>query len=139
MRSLGLSVLLALATVACGANGDGADEDGGTDLHGGVTQDQADEAMAALCDIAEGRVTEFDEIQAAFNNRAHETLHHVAAVAEEVDPASAGALLEAKSVVEADLEQDEAPPELAAHAAALAGTTAAAIRAIGLPIDPCSG
>ena len=50
MRSIGLSVLLALATVACGANGDDA-----TDLHGGVTQDQADEAMAALCGIAEGR------------------------------------------------------------------------------------
>ena len=127
-----MSVLLAL-TVACGANAGGA-----TDLSGGVTQDQADEAMAALCDIAQGRVTAFDEVQAAFNNRAHETLHHIAAAAEEEDPASAGALLESKSGVEADLEQEEAPAGLADHAAALAEATAAAIRVIGLNAGACS-
>ena len=133
MRSIGLSVLLALATVACGANGDDA-----TDLHGGVTQDQADEAMAALCDIAEGRVTAFDEIQAAFNNRAHETLHHVAAVAQEEDPAAAGTLLEAKSVVETDLEEEEPPAQIADHVAILAEATASAIRVIGLNAGACS-
>lgn len=134
MRSIGLSVLLALATVACGANGDDA-----TDLHGGVTQDQADEAMAALCGIAEGRVTAFDEVQAAFNNRAHETLHHIAEVAQEEDPAAAGALLEAKSVVETDLEEEEEPPaEIADHVAILAEATASAIRVIGLNAGACS-
>src|SRR5262245_44214101 len=101
-------MLLALATVACGD-----DAGGTTDLHGGVTQDQADDAMTALCDIARGRVTAFDDVRAAFQNRAHETLHHVAAVAEEEDTAAAAALLEAKFAVEADLEQDVAPPELA--------------------------
>ena len=133
MRSIGLSVLLALATVACGANGDDA-----TDLHGGVTQDQADEAMAALCGIAEGRVTAFDEVQAAFNNRAHETLHHIAEVAQEEHPAAAGALLEAKSVVETDLEEEEPPAEIADHVAILAEATASAIRVIGLNAGACS-
>jgi len=134
MRSIGLSVLLALATVACGANGDDA-----TDLHGSVTQDQADEAMAALCGIAEGRVTAFDEVQAAFNNRAHETLHHIAEVAQEEHPAAAGALLEAKSVVETDLEEEAEPPaEIADHVAILAEATASAIRVIGLNAGACS-
>jgi hypothetical protein len=133
VRSLGLSVALALATVACGANAGGT-----TDLSHGVPQEQADEAMAALCDIAEGRVTAFEQAQAAFNNRAHETLHHVAAAAQEEDPAKGAALLEAKSVVEADLERDEPPAGVADHAAALATATAAAIRAIGLDAEPCS-
>ena len=132
MRSLGLSLLLALVTVACGANAGGT-----TDLHGGLTQDQVDEAMAALCDIAQGQVTGLDDVRAAFQNRAHETLHHVAAVAEEEDGAAAAALLEAKFAVEADLEQDEAPAGLADHAAALAGATAAAIRVIGFTAEAC--
>ncbi|HJS26296.1 MAG TPA: hypothetical protein VJ913_04125 [Actinomycetota bacterium] len=134
MRSLGLSVLIVLATAACGANAGGT-----TDRSGGVSQEQADETMTVLCDIAEGRVTAFEEARASFQNRAHETLHHVAAAAQEEDTASAAALLEAKSVVETDLEQDQAPAELAVHTAALADATAGAIRLIGLAAEPCSG
>jgi hypothetical protein len=126
-------VLLALATVACGPNAGGP-----SDLSGGVAQHQANEAMSALCDIAEGRVTAFDEIQAAFNNRAHETLHHVAEVAQEEDPAAAGALLEAKSVVETDLEEEEPSAEISDHVAILAEATASAIRVIGLNAGACS-
>ena len=126
-------MVLVLSTAACDGNAGGS-----TDLHGGLTQDQADEAMAALCDIAEGRVTAFDDVRAAFQNRAHETLHHVAAVAQEQDTAAAAALLEAKFAVEADLEQDEAPAGLADHAATLADATAAAIRVVGLDAGACS-
>jgi hypothetical protein len=133
MRSLGVCVLISLATVACGENA-GAP----ADLHGGIAQHQANEAMSALCDIARGRVTAFEDVRAAFQNRAHETLHHIAEVAQEEDTASAAALLEAKSVVEADLEQDEAPAELAAHTATLAEATAEAIRVIGLNAGTCS-
>ena len=124
---------IALATVACGANAVGT-----TDLSHGVPQEQADEAMTALCDIAEGRVTAFEQVRAAFNDRAHETLHHVAAATQEEDPAKAAALLEAKSVVETDLGRDEAPIRVAEHVTALATATAAAIRAIGLEGEPCS-
>jgi hypothetical protein len=133
VRSLGVRAVFALATVACGANAGGT-----TDLSGGVSQDRADEAMTALCDIAEGRVVAFEEVEAAFNDRAHETLHHIASAAREEDASEAAALLEAKSVVEADLEQDEAPAGLARHVAALAAATATAIRAIGLEGEPCS-
>ena len=128
-------MVLVLGTAACGGNG-GGDV---LDLSGGVTQAQADEAMDALCDIADGRVAAFEEAQAAFNNRAHQTLHHIAAAAQEDDPAAAAALLEAKSVVETDLDQDEARPELAAHVAVLAEATAEAIRAIGLDAATCPG
>jgi hypothetical protein len=135
VRSLGLAVVLVLGTAACGENG-GGDV---LDMSGGVTQTQADEAMDALCDIADGRVAAFEQAQATFNNRAHETLHHIAAAAQEDDPATAAALLEAKSVVETDLDQDEPRPELAAHVAVLAAATAEAIRAIGLDAGACSG
>lgn len=124
-------MLLLIAGVGCGANA------GGTTEPAGLSQVQADEAMTALCDIAGGRVTGFDEVRAAFNNRAHETLHHIAAVAQEGATAKAAALLEAKSVVETDLAQDEAPPDVAEHVSALAEATAEAIRAIGLEAVPC--
>jgi hypothetical protein len=133
VRSLGLWVLLALATVACGENAGSV-----TDLSDGVTQEQADEAMTALCDIAEGRVTAFDEVRAAFQNRAHEALHHIAAAAQEEDAVKAAALLEAKSVVETDLDLDEAPAGVGEHVAALAVATAAALRTIGIEAQPCS-
>ena len=133
MRSLVLTLILALATVACGEN------DGGMiELSGGIAQHEANEAMTALCDIARGRVTAFEDVRAAFQNRAHETLHHIAEVTQEEDTASAAALLEAKSAVETDLEQEEPPAELAAHAATLAEATAAAIRVIGLEAAACS-
>jgi hypothetical protein len=133
VRSLVLALLLGLATVACG------DDAGGViDLSGGIAQHEANEAMSALCDIARGRVTAFEDVRAAFQNRAHETLHHIAEVAQQEDTASAAALLEAKSVVETDLEQADAPAELAAHAATLAEATASAIRVIGLNAGGCS-
>jgi hypothetical protein len=133
VRSILPVLVLAVATVACGDSAGGT-----TDRSGTVTQTQADDAMGALCDIAGGRVTAFDDVRAAFQDRAHETLHHIAEVAREEDPASAAALLEAKSVVESDLEQDDPPPELAAHAATLAEATAGAIRGIGLSAETCS-
>jgi hypothetical protein len=126
-------MVLVLVTAACG--GDGGEQ---IDLAGGIAQQRADDTMTALCDIAEGRVTAFDEVRARFQNRAHETLHHIAGEAQERDPAAAAALLEAKSLVEEDLEQDEAPAALADHAAALAEATAAAIRVIGLDAGACS-
>jgi hypothetical protein len=133
VRSPGLALLLGLATVACGENA-GAP----SDLSGGIAQDQANQAMSALCDIAEGQVTAFEDVRAAFETRAHETLHHIAEVAQEEDTGSAAALLEAKSVVETDLEQDAPAAQIAAHAAALAEATATAIRAIGLNAGACS-
>jgi hypothetical protein len=126
-------LILVVATAACGESAGGT-----TDRSGSVTQEQADEAMGALCDIAGGRVSALEDAQAAFQDRAHETLHHVAEVAQQEDPASAAALLEAKSVVESDLEQDGLPPDLAAHAATLAEATAEAIRAIGLSAEACT-
>lgn len=128
-------IVLAIAASACGA--DEEPVGGPTGSPAGVTQAQADEAMGGLCDIAAGSVTEMAEIHEAFHGRAHETLHAVATEAQEVDPATAGALLEAKSVVEADLEEESPPLELPGHAATLMGAYAEALLAIGLVPADC--
>ncbi len=139
VRSRGLPFLVVLLSVAVvGAVACGADAGGATDFTGSVSQDHADEAMTALCDIAEGRVTTFEGVRATFQNRAHESLHHIAAEAQDEDTASAAALLEAKFVVEADLELDEAPADLSEHVSALATATSDAIVVIGLDAEPCS-
>jgi hypothetical protein len=102
-----------------------------------VTQAQADEAMGGLCDIAAGGLTEMTEVHEAFHGRAHEALHAVAAEVQEVDPAVAGALLEAKAVVETDLEEEAPPIDLPGHTATLMGAFSDALLAIGLVPADC--
>ena len=139
MRAPALAVVLLLAIVAaaCGGDGDAGDEGGPTGAGTGVTQAQADEAMGGLCDIATGELTDMAEVHEAFHGRAHEALHAVAAEVQEVDPAVAGALLEAKAVVEADLDQESPPPELPGHAAILMGAFAEALIAVDLVPADC--
>jgi hypothetical protein len=130
MSRIGPALLvLILALAACG----GQDVPEPTGL-----QARADEAMAALCRIAAGEL-EGDRVAEAFHGRVHDALHEVAAEARAVDPAAAGALLEAKAVVEADLELTEPPADLLAHARTLADAFAAAVRAMGLDPLACTG
>jgi hypothetical protein len=131
-----LVAVLALAATACGGDsgGGGGPPTGSTTA---VTQAQADEAMGGLCDIATGGLVEMADVHEAFHGRAHETLHAVAAQAQEVDPVVAGALLEAKSVVEADLEEERPPPDLPGHATSLLGAFSEALLAIGLVPADC--
>ena len=133
-----LVVTLALAATACGGNEDDPDGGTATGTSGTTTQDQADQAMGGLCDIAAGGLKEMADVHEAFHGRAHEILHHVAAEVQEVDPVVAGALLEAKSVVETDLLESAPPPDLPAHAAALAAAFAGALETIGLRVSACS-
>lgn len=125
-----------MAASACGGD---ADEDGGgqTGSAAGVTQAQADEAMGGLCDIAAGELTDMADVHEAFHGRAHEALHAVAAEVQEVDPVVAGALLEAKAVVEADLEEETPPPDLQGHAVNLVAAYSDALLAIGLVPADC--
>jgi len=131
-----LVLILALSAAACG--GGSRDGDGGpTGATGEATQAQADQAMGGLCDIATGVVTESGDILEAFHTRAHEILHHVASQAQEIDPVVAGAMLEAKSVVESDLLMAPFPSDLPAHAQALVATFADALDTIGLRPASC--
>jgi hypothetical protein len=141
LSSLGLILalaVLALTTSACG--GGSEDPSGSTGSSGSTeqaTQAQADQAMGGVCDIASGAVTEDNDILEAFHTRAHDILHLVATQAQQTEPPVAGALLEATSVVEADLLVAPFPSELPAHAQALAAALADALRTIGLEAAAC--
>ena len=111
---------------------------GSSGASGTTTQDQAEQAMGGLCDIAAGDLTDMADVYEAFHGRAHEALHAVAAQAQEIDPVVAGALLEAKSVVETDLEEAVPPADLPAHAQALVAAFAVALETIGLQATACA-
>jgi hypothetical protein len=132
------TLAFALVVAACGGGQDGQLDGGATDDDvGSTTQAQADVAMDGLCDIAAGILTEMADVHEAFHGRAHEILHHVATEVQAIDPRIAGDLLEAKSVVEADLEEATPVPELPAHAGALAEAFADALQTLGLRAPPC--
>lgn len=136
-RSLLLVTVVALALVAS-ACGEDEVPTGTTATGSPSTQAQADEAMGGLCDIAAGGLSEMADVHEAFHGRAHEALHSVASEAQEVDPVVAGALLEAKAVVEADLEEVTPPPDLPQHAQALVAAFGGALETIGLQAGACS-
>jgi len=138
-RLLPLLVILALTAAACrGDEAPGGDTASGSPSGGtGTTQAQADVAMGGLCDIATGTVTAKADVQEAFEGRAHEALHAVAAQAQEIDPVVAGKLLEAKAVVEEDLQADASPPDLPADAQDLVTAFGAALQTIGLRVPAC--
>ena len=128
--------MLALAASACGDDG-GPSGPTATETPSGTTQAQADVAMGGLCDIAAGGLTEMAVVKEAFEGRAHEALHAVAAQAQAIDPVVAGTLLEAKAVVEEDLQAATPPPDLPAHAQTLATAFGAALDTIGLRASAC--
>jgi hypothetical protein len=138
-RRLPLTPLLALALLsglgllaaACG----GEDEPTASGSLGPVTQADADRAVLALCETAEA--TDLAAAAAPFHNRAHQTLHAIAAATEGRDRAAAAGLLAAKQRVEADLAETDLPPGFADDVEALLGATRAALDAIGLDAPAC--
>jgi hypothetical protein len=93
------------------------------------------EALAALCDLRD--VTDPDQANATFFDRAHQTLHVLAAATEPVDRVPAAGLLEAKQVVEADLQSDTLPDSFPDDVRALLEATRAALEAVDLPAPAC--
>ena len=137
-------VMVTIAPACAGADGNGA----GSPATGGtsdVSQASVDEAMTALCDIAERRVTGRDEVRAAFYDHAHETIHAVAAAVQGVDPTVAATLLEAKFAVEGALESPNlfnltgGPESGYALARRLINALTGAVNAIGLTPTACPG
>jgi hypothetical protein len=101
-----------------------------------VTQEAADSAVLGLCELV--GTTDRTSANATFQDRSHQTLHVIAAATEGVDRAVAGALLQAKQVVEADLEAPELPPGFAGDVGALLDATRAALAAIGVDAVDCA-
>ncbi|MEX2422311.1 MAG: hypothetical protein WD670_10905 [Actinomycetota bacterium] len=82
-------------------------------------------------DVVSGRTVFYD--------RVHERLHAIAAEAQEVDAVAAGSLLEAKQLVEADLEEPAAPAGYEEHVHNLLLVTQDAVVLIGLNDPGCGG
>jgi hypothetical protein len=136
--ALGL-VLVALAACEGDGRGDGSGPSPSplpSGSLGVVTQGAADEAVLGLCDLRDE--TDIAEANATFIDRSHQTLHVIAAAAEEVDRIASSALLEAKQRVEADLGQGALPPGFAVDVRFLLQAVRAAIDVIGLEPAGCA-
>ncbi len=130
-RTLLLSAALVLSACGGGVTGPGRTVPPTTGAT--LSAATARQAVAALCRIAEGLPR--GRAEAAFYDRAHATLHLIAATVQPVDPAAAGRLLEAKYRVEADLRAGGGG--LTVHARLLAEATRQALDVLGLRVPGC--
>jgi hypothetical protein len=131
---LGALALVALPFLTNSCDGEPVEATGGA-----VSQAQADGAIGGLCEISANPGAAFDEQRAIFYDRTHDTLHAIAAEAQAVDVTAAAGLLEAKQVVESDLEEPDAPGDFPAHVEALLEATRVATAEIGLNAAVCDG
>jgi hypothetical protein len=131
------AVLVLLALVACGAGAPGASPapSGPSGSLGVMTAEAGTQALAALCELR--GVTDRDQANGLFFDHAHLTLHVLAAATEPVDRVPAAGLLEAKQVVEADLQADALPETFPDDVGALLEATRTALEAVGLPSPAC--
>ena len=136
-RPLGpIPVLALLVLVACGGGGEPTPTVSGPSGSLGVmTAEAGTQALAALCRLQS--VTDRDTANSLFFDRAHLTLHVLAAATEPVDRVPAAGLLEAKQVVEADLQADALPETFPDDVGALLEATRTALEAVGLPSPAC--
>jgi hypothetical protein len=104
---------------------------------GVVTAEDARRAVKALCEIAGREGTDRDAANAAFYDRAHQTLHVIAAAVEVRDRAAAAMLQQDKGVVEEDLARRRLPRSFADDVEALVGGTRDALARIGIDVPPC--
>ena len=125
-------VVLALLLAACGGDGDGSAT---SPTDPAVDRAAADGTVLALCELA--GVSELEEADEIFHDRAHEPLHEIADAAGDVDRPAAGDLLAAKQVVEADLLEPGLPATFPADVVALVAATGAALVALGIESAAC--
>lgn len=117
---------LAVALAGCGDDGSSAPASRWT------------RAVAGLCAAAgEARAGDVDDARATFFDQSHDDLHELADEAAGDDRAAAAELLEAKEVVEADLEGRSA--SLADDLDTLVDATRAAVRATGASVPAGCG
>ena len=104
-----------------------------------VSQADADQVIDGLCEMSGEIRADVVSGRTVFYDRVHERLHAVAAEAQAVDAAAAGCLLEAKQLVEADLEATGAPAGYEEHVDNLLVVTQDAVVLIGLADPGCGG
>jgi hypothetical protein len=127
--------LVLLGSACGGSNGEDTPSPPPSGALGPVTSEAAEEAVLGLCELA--NETDTTEAEATFLDRAHETLHVIAAATEVRDRAAAASLLEAKQVVEADLTEGNLPSGFGDDVGRLIEATRTALVAIGLDAPAC--
>lgn len=134
-----LRVLCASAVLFAGCSGGGANpaptESGPSGSLGVITAAAAAEVVGAICDLRE--TTDRDRANGLFFDRAHQTLHVLAAATEVVDRVAAAGLLEVTQAVEADLLTEALPKTIRSDVGGLLDGTRNALRAIDLPAPGC--
>jgi hypothetical protein len=132
-----LTLLAGLVLTACsgGAADPSPTASGPSGSLGVMTAEAGTQALAALCELRDA--TDREAANATFFDLAHQTLHVLAAATETVDRVPAAGLLEAKQVVEADLQSDELPAGFGSDVTGLLVATRTALEAVGLPAPGC--
>jgi hypothetical protein len=93
-------------------------------------------AAAALCDARAALPDDRETAVRTFQDRAHETLHVLAADAA-LDRGIAGELLRSKEAVESGIASGVDGDQLAAPMEVLSVSTAAALSDLGVEVEPC--
>lgn len=137
MRRSRLVVALVTIAVTASACGAGNARPLTSTTPSGVDPQRAATAIDALCEIE--AASDLEPARAAFYDRAHATLHEIAAAASAADPGSDAELLIAKQRVEAALEQNQLPPGFGTDVALLRDAATGALDAIGIPSAGCAG
>jgi len=104
-----------------------------------VSQADADQVVEGLCEMSGEIRGDVESGRTVFYDRVHERLHAIAAEAQEVDAVAAGSMLEAKQLVEADLEAAAAPAGYEEHVDSLLVVAQDAVVLIGLDDPGCGG
>ena len=133
-----LSAAMIAAAAACGPSRTDVTPPAPSGSLGVVTTEDARRAVSALCEIAASEGTDRDAANAAFYDRAHQTLHVIAAAVEMRDRAAAAVLQQDKGVVEEDLARRRLPRSFADDVEALVGRTRDALARVGIDVPPCS-
>ena len=131
-------VVLVIAIVSAACGGDADDDDpatGGTPA--AVTAEVAATASGALCELA--TTTDVGVARATVYDRAHVTLHDIAAEASRAEEGSDAAVLIAKQRVESGLEGDALPEAFAGDVELLRAATEQALARIGIGVSGCGG
>ena len=134
----GSLVLLTVAAMAAACGSETSPEGTGS-IPSSVSQADADAMIAGLCEMSGELRDDVVGGRTVFYDRVHERLHRLAAEAEGIDAAIAGALLEAKQLVEADLESGAAPSSYGEHLDRLRTVTQDAVVLLGRADPGCPG
>jgi hypothetical protein len=134
---LALGASLAALTWACASEAPPETTASGTAVS--VSQADADAMIGGLCEMSNELRDDVGGGRTVFYDAVHERLHRLAAEVQGLDAVLAGALLEAKQLVEADLGSPDPPPAYGAHLDGLLPVAQEAVVLLGLGDPGCPG